>query len=64
MKVADQASGTPIARDVNFELGRLYWTQFYVYFPIPEDGLHGKEFNLLIDTKQTEETFVVRFAVK
>lgn len=48
----------------SFEMGRLFWTQFYIYFPIPEDGIHGKEFNLLVRPREADETFVVRFALK
>jgi len=48
----------------NFELTRNVWTMFYVYFPIPEDGIHGKEFALLVDIKEFENPLVVRFDVK
>jgi hypothetical protein len=48
----------------NFELGRNFWTMFYVYFPIPEEGIHDKEFALLVDIKEHEDPLVVRFKVK
>jgi len=48
----------------NFELGRMHWTLFYVYFPIPEEGIHKKEFALLVDIKEHEAPLVVRFEVK
>lgn len=48
----------------NFELTRNIWTLFYVYFPIPEEGIHGQEFALLVDIKEHENPLVVRFKVK
>jgi len=48
----------------NFELTRNIWTLFYVYFPIPEEGIHGKELALLVDIKEHEDPLVVRFTVK
>ena len=47
----------------SFELGRLIWTRFYVYFPIPESGIHGQQFKLLVDAKDGAETFVVSFSL-
>jgi hypothetical protein len=48
----------------SFEMGRLFWTYFYVYFPIPENGFQGQELTLLVDAGGHDETFVVRFKVK
>jgi hypothetical protein len=48
----------------NFELTRNIWTLFYVYFPIPEEGIQGQEFALLVDIKEYEDPLVVRFKVK
>lgn len=48
----------------NFELTRNIWTLFYVYFPIPEEGIHGKEFALLVDIKEHENPLVVRFTLR
>jgi len=47
-----------------FELGRQTWTMTYLYFPMPESGLHGKQFTLLARAKELPDPFVVRFAVK
>jgi len=47
-----------------FDMGRLFWTYFYVYFPIPETGVLGQELTLLVDAEGHDETFVVRFKVK
>jgi len=47
-----------------FELGRLFWTHLYLYFPVPEGGLHGEEFNLLVDVNESPETFVVHFKLR
>jgi hypothetical protein len=53
---------SPVAEQI--ELGRLFWTAGYLYFPIPEGGIHGKRFALLVNSPQHEETFVVRFELK
>ena len=54
--------GSSTATD-SFELGRLFWTRFYVYFPIPETGIHDQQFKLLVDAKDGVETFVVSFSL-
>ena len=46
------------------ELNRSFWTQNYLYFPIPETGIHGEEFSLLVSSKELPETFVVRFSLR
>ncbi len=46
------------------ELNRGFWTQNYLYFPVPEAGIHGKEFSLLVSAKELPETFVVRFTLR
>jgi hypothetical protein len=48
----------------SFQLGRMFWTHFYVYFPMPEDGIHGKRFTLELNVSELDETFVVDFALK
>lgn len=48
----------------SFELGRLFWTQFYLYFPIPESGIEGEEYNLLIKPSEADKSFVIRFEVR
>jgi hypothetical protein len=47
-----------------FQLGRMFWTHFYVYFPMPEDGIHGQQFTLLLEVPEADDTFVVNFALK
>jgi hypothetical protein len=47
-----------------FQLGRMFWTHFYVYFPLPEDGIHGQQFTLLLEIPEADDTFVVNFALK
>jgi hypothetical protein len=46
------------------ELGRLFWTQTYLYFPVPEDGIHGKQFTLLVTAEGEADRFIVRFELK
>ena len=46
------------------DLARMSWTQNYLYFPVPEDGIHGKQFTLLVDIEGQPDTLIVRFALK
>lgn len=46
------------------ELGRNYWTWSYLYFPIPEDGIREREFNLLVTVEDRPEPFVVTFSLQ
>jgi hypothetical protein len=48
----------------SFQLGRIHWTYFYAYFPVPEDGIHGREFTLLVQPREFDESYVVRFALR
>ncbi len=48
----------------SLELGRLFWTQSMMYFPVPESGLHGKNFALLVSANEITDAFVVRFQVR
>jgi len=51
-------------RQAALELNRGFWTRNYLYFPIPEGGLQGREFTLLVSVPEVEETLIVRFSVK
>lgn len=55
--------GSATARD-RLELGRTTWTVGNLYFPMPEGGIHGKSFSLLVRVKEVPETFVVKFALR
>jgi hypothetical protein len=46
------------------ELGRNLWTMAYLYFPIPEEGIHKQEFTLLASPNGSDETFLVRFKIR
>lgn len=46
------------------ELGRNFWTVTYLYFPVPEGGLHDRLFSLLVNVDEMDETFTVRFFLK
>lgn len=46
------------------ELARRQMALGYVYFPVPEGGIHQKVFRLLVKIKEYPETFVVRFKVR
>ncbi len=56
--------GESAAKNDEIELARRQWTHTYLYFPWPASGVHGKEFVLLVTTKQIPETLVVRFTLK
>lgn len=56
-------SGSNAGVQGTIELQRLFWTAAYVYFPVPETGLHDKRFTLLVRPDPVDETFVVRFRV-
>ncbi len=59
------AAGQPSSIVSQIELGRLDRTHAYLYFPVPEDGIHDKSFALLVTPSAgTEDTFVVRFKLK
>ncbi|MBZ5640308.1 MAG: hypothetical protein LAO51_16300 [Acidobacteriia bacterium] len=51
------------ARD-RVELGADQYTAFYLYFPLPVGGIHGKSFTLLVRAKEAPETFVVKFGLR
>ena len=57
-------SGEVATANDEIELARRQWTHTYLYFPWPKSGVHGKEFVLLVRTKQLPETLVVRFTLK
>jgi len=46
-----------------FELGSTDWTHMYLYFPMPEGGLHRQRFKLLVSAKGEPDPFVVAFEV-
>ena len=46
------------------ELGRNLWTMAYLYFPVPEEGIHAQEFTLLASPNGNDETFLVRFKIR
>jgi hypothetical protein len=48
----------------SFELGPTDWTHMYLYFPIPEEGLHKERFKLLVSAKGEPDPFVVGFEVR
>ena len=48
----------------SFQLGRLFWSRFYLYFPIPAEGIHDREFTLLVRAHELPDPFVVRFSLK
>lgn len=59
------AAGQPSTVLNQIELGRLIWTHGYVYFPVPEDGIHDRSFALLVTPSEgSEDTFIVRFKLK
>lgn len=46
------------------ELGRNDWTMAYLYFPVPEEGTHGREFTLIVGPSDgDEERYLLRFAL-
>ncbi|UCF68009.1 MAG: hypothetical protein JSV80_01545 [Acidobacteriota bacterium] len=47
----------------NVELGHAFWTRSYLYFPLPEGGVRGRTFKLLVKPRDNEETYVVTFSV-
>jgi len=47
-----------------YELGRQFWTHTYLYFPMPEGGIHKQDFSLLVTPRESDQTFVVRFEVR
>ncbi len=47
-----------------FELGPTDWTHMYLYFPLPEGGLHKERFRLLVSAKGEPDPFVVNFEVR
>ncbi len=46
------------------ELGRRTLASGYLYFPMPEGGVKGRRFTLLLKVDEHPETFVVRFKVR
>ena len=46
------------------ELGRRQWAQATLYFPIPEGGIHGREFTLLVSAREFAEPFVVGLSIR
>ena len=46
------------------EIARRQMALGYVYFPVPEGGIHQKTFRLLVKMEEFPETFVVRFKVR
>lgn len=46
------------------EIARRQMALGYVYFPVPEGGVHQRTFRLLVKMKEFPETFVVRFKVR
>ncbi len=46
------------------EVRRRQMTVGYVYFPVPEGGLHKRDLKLLFRVQEYPETFVVRFSVR
>jgi len=55
--------GSGTARSV-IELGRTTWTVGNLYFPLPEGGIHGKSFSMLVRVKEVPETLVVKFTLR
>jgi hypothetical protein len=55
--------GSATARDT-LELGRTTWTVGNLYFPLPEGGIHGKAFSMLVRVKEVPETLVVKFTLR
>jgi len=46
------------------EVQRREMVMGYLYFPIPEGGLHKRDLKLLLRVEERPETFVVRFSVR
>jgi len=57
-------AGQGAASQQLLELERGYWTRNHIYFPIPETGIHGQNFSLLVRAKESPETYVVRFFLR
>jgi hypothetical protein len=57
-------AGQPRAVMSEYELGRQFWTHTYLYFPMPEGGIHKQSFSLLVTPRGSDQTFVVRFEVR
>jgi hypothetical protein len=55
--------GTATMRD-RLELGRNQYTIGHLYFPVPEGGVHGRSFTLLVKAGELPETLVVSFRVR
>ncbi|MDQ7005713.1 MAG: hypothetical protein Q9Q40_00620 [Acidobacteriota bacterium] len=46
------------------EVRRRQMVVGYVYFPVPENGLHKRDLKLLFKVEEQPETFVVRFSIR
>jgi hypothetical protein len=44
-------------------LGSRFWTVGYLYFPVPDGGVKGKRFRLLVSSRDLPEILVVDFRV-
>jgi hypothetical protein len=46
------------------ELGRMQYTIGYLYFPVPQGGIHARSFTLLVRSKDAPEALVVKFRLR
>jgi hypothetical protein len=58
------ASGSTGTVVDEFDLATTEWTHFYLYFPMPDDGLHGRRFKLLVRATGQPDPIVVAFEVR
>ena len=56
-------SASATVRD-RIEVGRSQYTVGYLYFPLPEGGIHGKSLTLLVRAEELPETLVVNFGIR
>ena len=56
--------GTASTAMDEFDLATAEWTHLYLYFPMPDDGLHGRRFKLLVRPSDQPDPIVVAFEVR
>lgn len=58
------AAGEISSAQNSVELGRTFWTEATLYFPMPEDGIVGKKLSLVMSPDGGDKSYVVTFFVK